>query len=451
MPTDDTNPFPKEYEETRERIIERIGKKKPQEAYSLLLTVLDYPMTIEDDIVFKDALTLFEEIARKISGPELGDLVKKLIDDIDDIQALFDLSYELFEEHQHGLAATLLSRANLIEPQDAHIIPELVSNLEEIMLNDEARKVLMESKDLLEGSEICRYLLAYNNLMIGNLEESIDILQTLQEVDDENLLPVLETFEGMLNRAKYLKDGRPLDNKDLRGWHAVLNGTILLHVSPFGDDSMNGRYAYMTDSHALCREGIERVGEVIKEAQFKVPFIYYLKDRSSKILALATSEILGIPLKKWTNNDEPGLIVAYDLDDMKSKVLMEIADHRPGQILWAHASCWTNPFPFSPDITTFLYQMRTTPWEGGKMVYDKEVENVKVTEKDNSPDEIIAASIKDAEADKDYIDDVDDIISLINALKDLKDEPSKLGIFKSQEGSRIRQSTGSPVRSNRFL
>ncbi len=85
------------------------------------------------------------------------------------------------------------------------------------------------------------------------------------------------------------------------------------------------------------------------------------------------------------------------------------------------------------------------------MVYDKEVEEVKVTEKDSSPDEKIAISIKDAESDKDYINDVDDIISIIKVLKDLKDEPSKLGIFKSQEASRIRQSTGSPVHSSKFL
>jgi hypothetical protein len=176
-----------------------------------------------------------------------------------------------------------------------------------------------------------------------------------------------------------------------------------------------------------------------------------LKDRSSKILAQATSEILGIPLKQWTNNDKPGLIVAYDLDEIKSEeVLIQIADHRPGQILWAHASSWTNPFPFTPDITTFLYQMRTTPWEGGAMVYDKKEKDVKVTEPDNSPDATIATSIINAEIDKEYFDDVDDVISIIKTLNDLKDNLSKLGIFKTQ-GRRTRQYTGSPVPSSRFL
>lgn len=450
MPSEETAGFPKEYEETRERILEILKKGKPQEAYSILLTVLDYPMEIEDDLVFIDALILFEKIARKISGKELGDMVRNVIDNIDDIQALFDLSYELYEESQHGLAATLLSRANRIEPQDAHIIPELVSNLEELMMNGEARRILLEAKDLLDESVLCRYLLAYNSLMTGNLEEPFEILQTLQDVEEEDLKAIVESFEGMLNRAKHLKDARPLDNKDLRGWHAVLNGSLLLHYSPFGDDAMNGRYAYMSDSYALCREGIERVGEVIKEAGIKIPCIYSLENRSSKILALATSELLGIPLKQWNGDSEPGLIVVYDIEEIESEdTIIQIADHRPGQVLWVHASCWTYPFPFSPDITTFLYQMKTTPWDGS-MIYDKEAKDVRHADPDESPVEEIASNIKNAEKDEGYLEDLDDLLSIVNELNNLKDEPSKLGIFKSHE-RRNRQRMGSPVPSNRFL
>jgi len=442
--------FPKEYEEKRERILEILKKGNPQEAYSILLTVLDYPMEIDDELVFEDALILFEKIARKISGKELGDLVRQVIYNIDDIQALFDLSYELYEESQHGLAATLLSRANRIEPQDGHIIPELVSNLEELMMNGEARRVLLEAKDLLDESELCRYLLAYNSLMIGDLEEPFEILQTLQDIKEEDLKAIVESFEGMLNRARILKNVRPLDNKDLRGWHAVLNGSLLLHRSPFGDDSMNGRYAYMSDSYALCREGIERVGKVIEESGIKIPCVYSLENRSSSILALATAELLGLPLKQWNGNSEPGLIVVYDIEEIESEdTIIQIADHRPGQVLWVHASCWTFPFPFSPDITTFLYQMKTTPWDGA-MIYDNEAKNVRRADPDESPVEVIASNIKNAEKDKDYLEDLEDILSIINELKDLKDEPSMLGIFKSHE-RRNRQRIGSPVPSNRFL
>ena len=450
MPSEETAQFPTEYEEKRERMLELLRKGNPQEAYSILLSVLDYPMEITNELVFKDALNIFEKIAIKISGKELGDLVRNVIDDVNDIQALFDLSYELYEESQHGLAATFLSRANKIEPQDAHIVPELVSNLEELMLNDDARRILIEAEDLLDESELCRYLLAYNTLMTGDLDEPREILKTLQHVEDEDLKSIVESFEGMLNRARYLKDKRPLDNKDLRGWHAVLNGTLLLHCSPYGDDSMNGRYAYMADSYALCREGIERVSAVIKEAGIKIPCVYSLQNRSSKILALATSEILGIPLKQWNGDLEPGLIVVYDMEEIESEdVLIQIADHQPGQVLWAHASCWTYPFPISPDITTFLYQMKTSPWDGG-MIYDSESEDVWRADPDESPLEVIANKIKTAVKDDRYLDDFDDVISIMKELKDIKDEHSQLGIFKSQ-GRRNRQRIGSPVPSNRFL
>ena len=85
------------------------------------------------------------------------------------------------------------------------------------------------------------------------------------------------------------------------------------------------------------------------------------------------------------------MVVAYDLDSLGSEdLLVQIADHRPGQILWAHASCWTNPFPFSPDLTTFLYQYNASPWGGGRMVYDRKSKDVKFDEPNSSSDEDIA-------------------------------------------------------------
>ena len=138
------------------------------------------------------------------------------------------------------------------------------------------------------------------------------------------------------------------------------------------------------------------------------------------------------------------------MEEIESEdVLIQIADHQPGQVLWAHASCWTYPFPISPDITTFLYQMKTSPWDGG-MIYDSESEDVWRADPDESPIEVIANKIKTAVKDDRYLDDFDDVISIMKELKDIKDEHSQLGIFKSQ-GRRNRQRIGSPVPSNRFL
>jgi len=99
----------------------------------------------------------------------------------------------------------------------------------------------------------------------------------------------------------------------------VLNGSILLHLLPFGlDDGMYGRYAYINNSYSLIRDGFERLKAILDVSNIEVPSILALPDCSSQILTMATSEILDIPLKDWVDIDinTKGLIVAYDLDEI---------------------------------------------------------------------------------------------------------------------------------------
>lgn len=449
----DRDNYPLNYTKLREQVKEQLDKSNPSDAYLLLRDVLEYPGKIDDDLVWRDAFGLLEQITRDLDEIELATLVKKIIGNPNDVDALFDLSYELYEQNLYGVAATLLKKANEISPQDSKIVTELVSNLEALFLNNEAYKVLTQSKKLVESDEFCRYLLAFNALMIGNIDEPGKILPSIKNSKDKDIQFMANSLNGMLGRALIFKENRSLDDKDLRGWHMVLNSSILLHLSPFGlDDGMNGRYSYISDSYSLIRHGIDRLKAVIDISNINVPSVLALPDRSSRILALATSRILGIPFKDWNNIDitTPGLIVAYDLDESNSgEILKEIADHRPGQILWAHASNWINPFPFAPDITTYLYQHNTNPWSGGGMGYNIKSQKVTVTEPDQSDDEEISKRIIGATVDEEYIDDLDDLLSIISICESLEDE-NRPGIFK-KAGRRIRQKYGSPVQSNSFL
>lgn len=61
-----------------------------------------------------------------------------------------------------------------------------------------------------------------------------------------------ERLSGMLERAATVPGS--LDQQALRPWHYVLNGGVLLHLSPYGfDEPMRGRYAYLHDSLAAVR------------------------------------------------------------------------------------------------------------------------------------------------------------------------------------------------------
>ena len=58
-----------------------------------------------------------------------------------------------------------------------------------------------------------------------------------------------------------------------------------------------------------------------------------------------------IPAEPWSESRaaEPGLIVVYNLAALDGDLLKSLREHRPGQILWAHASCWTSEPPFAAD------------------------------------------------------------------------------------------------------
>ncbi|MFX1450036.1 MAG: hypothetical protein ACFFCM_04275, partial [Promethearchaeota archaeon] len=398
--------FPLDYEKLREQIIEFLESSNPHEAYSIIREILDYPGQIKTEAMFQDVMKLFEQISRNLAGDKLGDLVKEIITNPNDIRAIYDLAYELYEEKVYGIAATLLKRANELYPQNVKIITEFVSNLEALMLNNEARIILSNTKDLLKSNEFCRYLLAYNSLMTGNINEPLKILPTIQGSSDKNIQYMAKALEGMLDRFSALKNERILDNTDLRGWHMVLNGSILLHLSPYGLDVMNGRYAYISDSYSLCKHGIERIKEVLKVVKIDISRVISLPDRSSQILATATSKILEKPLELSNEVDiKSGLIVSYDLNLSYSNEMYEqLKNHKTGQILWAHASNWVDPFPFTPDITTFLYQSTASPW-GSRMAYDQKIKKLTTTKPDDSDIEELSEKIINAKKDEDYLDD----------------------------------------------
>jgi len=65
-----------------------------------------------------------------------------------------------------------------------------------------------------------------------------------------------------------------------------------------------------------------------------------------------------------------GVFLAYDLLDADPHFLMEFEQRSPGQTLISHASCWTQDFPFTSDISTFLYQTSFSPWSEGRLHID---------------------------------------------------------------------------------
>ena len=420
-----------------------------QEALALLAPHLAYPCQLETDELGR-GLGLFAQLAALLGGAELSDLLRAAAE-LDDVSALYDAAYALYEEGQHRVAATLLDRALFLAPGTSKLLSELSSNLEALMDYREAARRLRES-EAAESSPICRYLLAFNELMCGELEGPRAALPALLESGDPQIQGMAGDLAAMLARADAVAAHTPLDARDLAGWHLVLNGSLLLHLSPHGFDApMRGRYAYLGDSYGLLREGIERLGAVLRAGDLAPTRVISAPDRSSQILAHATATHLGLPLEPWPSEGAPaGLVVAYDLDQVgDADVFRRLKLHAPGQILFAHVSSWTKPFPYAPDVTTLLAQQCASPWGAERLVVDPESGEVVCSTPDEAPVEELAAQILDAELSDPSQGSLEDLCALVAAVRTAAPEHTA-GLFRAS-GPRRRQRAGSAVPSNRFL
>jgi hypothetical protein len=219
---------------------------------------------------------------------------------------------------------------------------------------------------------------------------------------------------------------------------------------------MTGRYAFVQDSPSTCLEGLRRLAVALEAMGQTPPRVYLLDDRDSEILGRAAAAILGVPAVPWRHDEEgkgaseePGLLVAYDLATLGPAVLSSFYDHRPGQILFAHATCWTEAAPFTAELTTFLYQTNHSPW-GERLGIDPETRTATTTAPRQDSPEQLAQEVLEAKLDDDALSP-DDLLALRRLAEAAGKMPSGAGTTPQTSGLRRKHWLQSPVRSNRFL
>ena len=392
-------------------------------------------------------LRLLAQIGARLASEEFAAKTRAAAEAPDDVTALYHLGYELIEQDLSDVAAAVLTRANALQPGEQAIVSELVTALERGMRYREAREVLEAAPGLLQHSFTCRYLLAFNSLMSGGLECARRTAAQLRPGPE----PAEQFMAARVNRALARCDALAnlcsLDDQDLRGWHLALTGGVLLHRSPYGEEVMRGRYAFVQDTEERCLEGIRRAAAVLDALGLRVPQVFALPDRNSAVLAHAAARALALPLAPWPEqgSPEPGLIVAYDMDEQSEPVLRSLLEHRPGQVLWCHAACWTHDLPVAPDLTTFLHQYSRSPW--GERVSYREEQAVTLPA-DTGPVEQIAERITGAALPPEELADLDELLALVRQAAAGPGEPLLAPLRR--EGRRERQWAGSPVPSARF-
>lgn len=439
-----------DYKTVRREAIQALNNSDPRAAFQALRGVLEYPGHKSLQRRWSDAFDVFAKIGATALGEEFAVTVRNVALYPNDVSVLYTLGYELIERSLPAIAATVLARANALAPGEEAILTELVCALEHAGYNSEACRFLREVPELLEKSFLCNYLLAFNALMTGDLREPRLLLPRLQQSHEPDYVYMTGQIAGMLQRADALTGVLPLDSQDLRGWHFVVNGAILLHLSPYGfNEGMNGRYAYIHDSKELIIEGIQRLVTVLDTWKLPISRVFVLPDRNSAILAFAVAQILQCPLEQWSKGSQsPGLIVAYDLAQLESELLLQLAEHRCGQLLWSHANCWTEPPPFSADFQTYLYQTNVSPWSQGMSIYAEPEYSPPTPIVETNIEEFATSIVSSTLAPCD-LEDLPALVALAQAAIRVTGEHAA-GAFQ-QTGSRRRQRVDSPVPSSRFV
>ena len=385
-------------------------------------------------------LELLAELATRRGAESLAELAGAAVRDPDSPDRLYDLGYALIDAGAPAIAAAVLWRCLALVGDSEEVVCELISALESALAYHDAVVVLEDHAALRSRSFMCQYLYGFNAAMAGRLDITRGVLPQLVP-DSPETTELRDTIRGICERADRVAGGCALDGRDLRGWHYVLTGGLVLHQSPYGfDEPMHGRYAWLADSLARIASGLTRLAELV--APLALPCVYAPPGRDHEIVARAAARRLGLPIAPWpaVGVPAPGLVVMYDLAALPSGDIARLIQRRPEQIVFAHASPWTTDSPLAPDVTTLLYQTIVPPWAAHAIV-DPDTGKVSESPSDGRATEVIAAELAATPelADSELV----------------ADEPAQWTALVSRTwppavGPRSRLWAGGPVPSSRF-
>jgi len=414
-------------------------------AWDALYPALRYPTGVSmSDSELAESLGIAAEIGTGSFSNALVTALSAAHDTPTDIQALFGAGFRLNEANFPELAATALARANALAPNVPGLVNELASALQASGLFSDAYVALHASHQARQQDSTTRYLYAFNALMSGNVVAAQRGFAELGDPIDEATREQHEHLGRLLERQAAVAPATALDSRDLRGWHYVVTGGLVTHLSPLRfDQGMHGRYGTLHDHDALVHEGVIRTIAVLQAWGVRPQQLIYSDDRASEILAHVWNTRLGIPTKVFRaeDRDAPGLFLAYDLRHADDLFVDSFREYRPGQVLVSHASCWSEESDYTSDIATFQYHRNTAPWdsadEAGAAITEPAVVAQRILKYLNEPAEV-ANRIVSVAITPDAVPDLDQVGNLARAAGP---PPST--------GRRDRFVVGSPVKSSR--
>lgn len=351
---------------------------------------------VVDELALTELAALAGHAAGVMSFTDLANASQAVVADAGDPQALFDFGWACIERGVPFMAIPALREALRLAPA-AVVVRELVAALAGEELHAQALTVLTEHAGILEAWPD-GYSLAWYALLSGQVEAAERQLARLGVPEEPQWSSAYVRMERMLRRARAASAVGKMDLTDLRGWHYALTGGVLAILSPYGFAAgMTGRFAYLGESMSACRTGLQRLADILKSGEISPSAVMALPDRSSEIVGRAAARVLGLPFESFAADRAGSLVIAYDLTATDDDAVEALRRRVDGQIVYEHATCWTEPPAISADICGLLRQSITTPW-GERMRYrDGKSERVAADER---AVEAIAEELAAAELDE---------------------------------------------------
>ncbi|MGM7647674.1 tetratricopeptide repeat protein [Nocardia sp. JW2] len=348
---------------------------------------------VAEQLPLPELVTFLIELADAAELEPLASSARAALPDATDARALTMLGYDCVEYGLSFAAVPVLHEALRVDSTVRQALAELVAALEDEHRHAEAVEVLGRyASNPREWAE--HYLLVYNSILAGDPATARAEFADLPEPDDDWVF-ARDRVSRMLIRADRAAAVSTLDHRDLRGWQFTLTGGYLATMSPYGFDAgMTGRWAYLGDNAALCRYSIHRVALALSAAGRAPRTVSLLPDRADRIIGLATARVLDLPTQEYEPGTPDTLVVAYDLRTVDPDLIVTLHERAPGQILFEHATCWTQPPPVTADISGLLHQTVIAPWAPTQRVGENGLEPVPA---DDRPESEIAAEIAAAD------------------------------------------------------
>ncbi|WP_432922575.1 hypothetical protein ACQPZZ_24780 [Microbispora sp. CA-135349] len=415
-----------------------------QEAWALaeagdVSGLMNHLRSTVDRLAVADTAPLVRRVAELTGFADLAEAAAAVSADPGGSRALYAYGYACVERGASFLAVPALRAALRREPGSPVILRELVTAFEDEYRHGEAVSVLSEHEAVLTPWPD-RYLLAYNALMSGDVDRAAVEADGLPFPEDEFWLPARGRLSGMLARAREARALGRLGPRDLRGWHFALTGGVLATLSPFGvDQGMNGRYAYLNDDFGACLYGLRRLRTVLEAAGRTPKTVSLLPGRGDLALGLAASQVLGLPAEPFAPGRTDTVVIAYDLANV-GDLVVDLYERAAGQILYEHATCWTEPPQVSADVSTLLCQMLVAPWDE-KMYITPDGDMARSPADDREAEELAAEILRATPTPDELPSDTDEELARFVA---------GIAPMWPADGTRDRVRSAGPVPSSRF-